>query len=67
MTRTAFTLALHRLNTEISAALKRGDQRTLQDIHAIATWVAHQWPTCQHRALQARAAAVLRYLAADHA
>ena len=67
MTRTAFTLAIHRLNAEISAALKRGDQRTLQDIHAIATWVAHQWPTCQHRALQARAAAVLRYLAANHA
>ncbi len=41
MTRTAFTLAIHRLNAEISAALKRGDQRTLQDIHAIATWVAH--------------------------
>lgn len=67
MTRTAFTLAIQSLNAEISTALKRGDQRTLQDIHAIATWVAHQWPTCQHRALQARAAAVLRYLAADHA
>ena len=67
MTRTAFTLAIQSLNAEISTALKRGDQRTLQDIHAITTWVAHQWPTCQHRALQARAAAVLRYLAADHA
>ena len=44
MTRTAFALALHRLNTEISAALERGDQRTLQDIRGVASWVAHQWP-----------------------